>query len=105
METVETFFFGISISNDVWIAIELLPIIFAFVAIYFLGKNFNKTESTMRKVFALAMFAATCLIVAQSGWTNAHMNGIPFFKSAFDNIWTIFNITVMSCFIMIGRMK
>lgn len=103
MSNVETYWLGISIPNNVWLAVELLPVLFAFLAIFYLGNSVKATVGTMRKVTVMALIASTLLIIAQSGWTNAHMNNIPFFKSAFDNVWTIFNVLVMTCFILIGR--
>ena len=98
-----TTWFGIDISENMWIAGETVPIILAFIAIIVLGLRLSKKPDRCKVIMSLAITACVLLIIAQSGWMSAHIQGIEFFKSIFDNVWTIFNCIVMTTYIMIGK--
>lgn len=96
-----TSWFGVSVSEDLWIFIELIPVFLAFVVIVVLGRKASSSGNKLSIAFAI--WCSILLIIAQSGWITAHLNQVQFFKSIFDNVWTIFNTSVMLSFLLMHK--
>ena len=99
-----TAWLGNEISPELWFWIEMIPIGMALLVIVSLGLDLSKKSSNNRSIKLIAIWAAILLIVAQSGWVSAHIEGREFIKSIYDNVWTIFNVSVMLAFLMLSRM-
>ena len=87
--------FGIDLSDNIWFIVELIPIMLAVATIVVAGLAVNKHKGMVNVATILSVITAFLLILAQGSWMSAHLQGLPYFKSVADNIWTIFNSLVM----------
>ena len=91
-----TMWFGLELSDRIWFMIEMIPVSLAFFTMFYAGINSDKMGSSRAVVFSIVcMWCSLLLIIAQGGWITAHLHGWEFFKTLMDNVWTIFNVSVM----------
>lgn len=95
MNQVMNLWFGIDLSDNIWFIVELIPIMLAVATIVVAGLAVNKNTGMVNVATILSVITAFLLILAQGSWMSAHLQGLPYFKSVADNIWTIFNSLVM----------
>lgn len=95
MNQVMNLWFGIDLSDNIWFIVELIPIMLAVATIVVAGLAVNKHKGMVNVATILSVITAFLLILAQGSWMSAHLQGLPYFKSVADNIWTIFNSLVM----------
>ena len=100
MNQVMNLWFGIELQDDIWFAVELIPILLAIATIVVAGLAVNKNKGMVNLATIFSVITASLLILAQGSWMSAHLQGIPYFKTVADNIWTIFNSLVMITLMM-----
>ena len=100
MNQVMNLWFGIDVSDDLWFAVELIPILLAITTIVVAGLAVNKNKGMVNLATIFSVITAFLLILAQGSWMSAHLQGFPYFKTVADNIWTIFNSLVMITLMM-----
>jgi len=100
MNQVMNLWFGIELQDDIWFAVELIPILLAIATIVVAGLAVNKNKGMVNLATIFSVITAFLLILAQGSWMSAHLQGIPYFKTVADNIWTIFNSLVMITLMM-----
>ncbi len=100
MNQVMNLWFGVDLSDDLWFAVELIPILLAITTIVVAGLAVNKNSGMVNLATIFSVITAFLLILAQGSWMSAHLQGIPYFKTVADNIWTIFNSLVMITLMM-----
>jgi Na+/melibiose symporter-like transporter len=84
--------------------IDLLPVLLAIVAIFFLSKRFNTDRrKSGRFVYFMATVCAIIMIVAQLSWWASSVLQEDFMGATFANIlWTLFNSLTMITFILMS---
>ena len=100
MNQVMSLWFGIELQDDIWFAVELIPILLAIATIVVAGLAVNKNKGMVNLATIFSVITAFLLILAQGSWMSAHLQGVPYFKTVADNIWTIFNSLVMITLMM-----
>jgi hypothetical protein len=86
---------------------DLLPVALAFIAIPLMARALVTNASSLtlvQKIGAhMAILSCVLLIIAQSGWINAQMNGHVIWVSIMDRVWTFFNTFVMISFLCLTK--
>lgn len=100
MNQVMNLWFGIELQDDIWFAVELIPIVLAIATIIVAGLAVNKNKGMVNIATILSVITAFLLILAQGSWMSAHLRDLVYFKTVADNIWTIFNSLVMITLMM-----
>ena len=83
---------------------DLLPVLLAIVAIFFLSKRFDTDRRKSGKlVYFMAIACSLIMIVAQLSWWASSILQEDFMGQTFANIlWTVFNSLTMITFILIS---
>ena len=93
--------------NTFFFYADLLPVALAFLAIPFIARALVINASNLtaiQKVGAhLAILSCLLLIIAQSGWINAQLQGNVIWISVMDRVWTFFNTFVMISFLCLTK--
>jgi len=87
---------------------ELVPVALAFAVALIASTAFTKARrSKDRIVFSLSTMAAIMLIIAQTSWYSTLTGGGADDPTWVNNLWTLFNTTVMATFLTnaLGRTK
>lgn len=73
--------------------VDLLPIGIAAFGLFYLPRAVRGAESAQERLgWIMAWVCALALIVAQTSWIYAVIQGIPMLGSVMDNVWTVVNI-------------
>lgn len=86
---------------------EIFPIILAFIAIYSCSRRFYETRRRTDKItLILAIVSSILMIIAQSTWLWQYfVIGDLMGTWIANTIWTVFNGTVMVCFIYMSSVR
>jgi hypothetical protein len=87
---------------------ELLPVALAFVVALLAATSYTKARRNVdRAVLILSSASAVMLIIAQTSWYSTLTGGGFDDPTWVNDLWTVFNTTVMSAFIAnaLGRRK
>jgi len=85
---------------------ELIPVAMAFAVAIFSSTAYTKARRIHdRTMLIMATLAAIMLIIAQTSWYSTLTGGGVDDPTWVNNLWTLFNTTVMSAFLInaIGR--
>jgi hypothetical protein len=87
--------------------LDLIPVAIAIAGIV-LSLKLPKAD-TLEERFAnlLAMICFIALPIAQIGWVNSVIRGIPALGSTMDSVWTIYNFASLGALLLFqhGRKK